>query len=160
MLSVSDQAYVFLTTVYAGFIIGFFYDCCRVIRIMIKAGVFVTALLDLLFWIIIGTLSFLVVFYVNDGNVRFFTIMGFVIGWVLYFLYMSRFVMKALLWLYEILAKAISWLTDIMLWPIRRLWAGALRLLPVLKKAWGRFTSVAGSKIRSIGKKTGKNAGE
>ena len=63
--------------------------------------------------------------------------MGFVIGWVLYVLSMSRFVMKALLWLYEILAKAISWLTDIMLWPIRRLWAGALRLLPVFEKKPG-----------------------
>ena len=39
MLSTSDQAYVFLSTVYAGFIIGFFYDCCRIIRKMIRAGV-------------------------------------------------------------------------------------------------------------------------
>ena len=43
---------------------------------MIHAGVFVTGVLDLLFWSMIGMLSFLVIFYVNNGDV------GFIPFWV------------------------------------------------------------------------------
>ena len=49
MLTASNQAWIFLSTVYAGFLIGFLYDCCRMIRKMIRAGVVVTGILDLLF---------------------------------------------------------------------------------------------------------------
>jgi len=157
MMSVSNQAYVFLATMLAGVIIGFFYDCCRVIRIMIKAGVFVTGILDLLFWVIIGTLSFLVIFYVNDGNVRVFTIMGFVIGWILYVLSISRFVMKVLLWIYETLARVINWLINIILWPFRMLWKAAAYPLAAIKKGLHKLKSALTMKMQSILKKTAKN---
>ena len=115
MLSTSNQAYVFLSTVYAGFIIGFFYDCCRMVRKMIRAGVFVTGILDLLFWSVIGALSFLVVFYVNDGEVRLYTIAGFSIGWIFYALTLSPLIMKLLNWIYRTVARMIQWFVDLVL---------------------------------------------
>jgi spore cortex biosynthesis protein YabQ len=157
MLSTSDQAYVFLSTVYAGFIIGFFYDCCRIIRKMIRAGVFITGILDFLFWSIIGGLSFLVIFYVNDGDVRFFTIAGFIIGWVIYLLALSRYIMMALNWIYQTLAKIIHWLVNIMLWPFRMLWKAAALPVAGLKRAWGKFRTAIRMKIQSLRKKQLKN---
>lgn len=154
MLSTSNQAYVFLSTMYAGFIIGFLYDCCRIIRKMIRAGAFVTGILDLLFWSVIGTLSFLVVFYVNDGDVRFFTIIGFVIGWVLYVLTLSPFIMKGLNWIYQTLARVINWLVKIFLWPLQMLWKAVSLPIGGIKKIWNKFRGVIRKKIQSFHEKT------
>ena len=156
MLSTSNQAYVFLFTVYAGFIIGFLYDCCRMVRKMIHAGVFVTGVLDLLFWSMIGMLSFLVIFYVNNGDVRLYTILGFVIGWILYILTLSPFVMKALNWIYRALAAMIQWLVKILLWPFRMLWKAVSRPLAFIKRNWNRWWTERRRKFLSCLKKTVK----
>lgn len=121
MFSTSNQAYVFLSTVYAGFIIGFIYDCYRMVRKITKPGIWLTGIMDLLFWIVMGVLSFLVIFYVNDGEVRIFTIAGFGIGWALYALTLSPYIMKALTWIYTTLARLIHWLINLILWPFRML---------------------------------------
>lgn len=157
MLSTSNQAYVFFTTVYAGFIIGFFYDCCRMVRKMIRAGVVITGILDLLFWSLMGMLSFLVIFYVNDGDVRLYTIAGFIIGWILYVLTLSPFVMKSLNWIYTTLARAINWLLSILLWPFRMLRKAIYFLLRKLKKILRPPFSKTMSIFKSIFKKTPKN---
>ena len=119
MFSTSNQAYVFLCTVYAGFLIGLIYDFCRIIRSIAKPGVWLTGMMDLLFWILIGVLSFLVIFRVNDGEVRIYTIVGFAVGWGLYVLTLSPYIRKALTWIFWALAKAIRWLITILLWPFR-----------------------------------------
>jgi len=157
MLSTSNQAYVFLSTVYAGFIIGFFYDCCRIVRKMIKAGVIVTGILDLVFWSMMGMLSFLVIFYVNDGDVRLYNIAGFAIGWILYILALSPFVMKALNWIYKTLARAFNWLMKILLWPFHMLLRGMAFLFRRLKAILSPFLVRLKSKIKSIFKKSAKN---
>lgn len=124
MFSTANQAYIFLSTVYAGFAIGFIYDLYRVVRRITKPGRIITALMDLLFWLVIGVLSFLVIFYVNDGDVRVYTIAGFAIGWALYALALSPVVMKVLIFVYTAIAKAISWIIGIILWPFRMLIKG------------------------------------
>jgi len=160
MLSADSQAYVFLSTVYAGFIIGFFYDCCRILRKMVRAGIVITGILDLLFWSLMGMLSFLVIFYVNDGDVRLYTIAGFVIGWILYVLTLSPFIMKSLTWIYKTLAGAIQWLVNIILWPFRMLWKTVSCLIIRLKKSVSPWFSKIKCKLRSIIKKTAKNQTE
>lgn len=139
MLSTSNQAYIFLSTVYAGLIIGFLYDCCRMIRKMIRAGVAVTGILDLLFWSIIGVLSFLVLYYVNDGNVRIYTLLGFAVGWILYLLSLSRIVMKSLNWVYDTLAKLIQWFVKIILWPFKKLCRALIKPFGWIKRGVGKL---------------------
>ena len=132
--STTNQAYVFLSTLYAGLIIGFLYDCCRMVRKMIRAGVIITGILDLLFWAVIGILSFLVLFYVDNGSVRLYTVVGLLIGWLLYRLTLSPFIMKALDWIYKTLADFLHWLGKILLWPVRVIWMGLARIFGGLTK--------------------------
>ncbi|HCS72437.1 MAG TPA: spore cortex biosynthesis protein YabQ [Clostridiales bacterium] len=139
MSSTSNQAYIFLSTVYAGLIIGFLYDCCRMIRKMVRVNVIVTGILDLLFWSVIGVLSFLVLFYVNDGNVRFYTLLGFIIGWILYLLALSPLIMKGLNWIYDTLARLIQWLGKIIQWPFRQLWKALAKPYRWLKRETDRI---------------------
>ncbi len=120
MLATSNQAYVFLSTVYAGFIIGFIYDCYRMVRKILKTGRFLTGLLDLSFWMLIGVLAYLVIFFVNDGEVRIYTIAGFAIGWALYALVLSLYVMRVMQFIYDTLVKVVVTIIHIVLWPFQK----------------------------------------
>ena len=160
MLTTSNQAYIFLSTVYAGLIIGFLYDCCRMIRKMIRAGVAVTGILDLLFWSIIGVLSFLVLYYVNDGNVRIYTLLGFGVGWILYLLSLSRLIMKTLNWIYDTLAKLIQWLVKIILWPFKKLWKSFAKPFKWVKRGAGKLKRGISKIFQNFLKKTNKKSEE
>ena len=146
MFSTSNQAYVFFSTVYAGFLIGFLYDCYRIVRKITKPGVWLTGIMDLLFWIIMGALSFLVIFYVNDGEVRIYNIAGFALGWGFYALTLSPYIMKALTWIYTTLAKVIHWLVNILLWPFRLLF----RALSYPLRGMKRVVSAGFRKIKGL----------
>ncbi|HPT78392.1 MAG TPA: spore cortex biosynthesis protein YabQ [Candidatus Atribacteria bacterium] len=130
MPSTVNQAYVFLATVYAGFVMGFIYDLFRMIRHITKPGKFITAVLDLLFWVIMGLLAFAVIFYVNYGEVRIYTIIGLAMGWALYALTLSPVIFRVMLFIY----KGISWVwaqaVKVMLWPFRLAGRVIGRLLP------------------------------
>jgi spore cortex biosynthesis protein YabQ len=160
MLSTSNQAYIFLSTVYAGLIIGFLYDCCRMVRKMIRAGVVITGVLDLLFWSIIGVLSFLVLFYVNDGNVRIYTLLGFAVGWILYLLSLSRFVMLSLNWIYDTLAKLIQWLVKIILWPFVKLWRVLVKPFNWIKRGAGKIKRIVRRSFQKFLNKLNKKHAE
>ncbi len=121
MLPTTNQAFVFLSTVYTGFAIGLIYDLYRMIRYIKRFGNIITGLMDLLFWIGVSAISFIVIFEVNDGEVRFYTIAGLAIGWALYALILSPYVMKILLFICNMIAKLIKFIVKIVTWPFRRL---------------------------------------
>lgn len=119
MPSTVNQAYVFLATVYAGFVMGFVYDLFRMIRHITKPGKFVTALLDLLFWVIMGLLAFAVIFHVNYGEVRVYTIAGLAIGWALYALTLSPVLFRVMLFIYKVISWVWTQTWKVILWPFR-----------------------------------------
>ncbi len=123
MPSTVNQAYVFLATVYAGFVIGFVYDLFRMIRQITRPGKLVTGLLDLVFWLLMALLSFLVVFKVNYGVIRLYTIAGLAIGWGLYAFVLSPFVFKLLIGIYKLVAGLCKWIARIIGWPFKKLFS-------------------------------------
>ena len=58
-LSTTNQAYIFLATVYLGLILGIIYDIYRAFRMVAKPGKWLVAILDLSFWILAAFISFL-----------------------------------------------------------------------------------------------------
>lgn len=117
MYSTANQAYVFLATVYAGFIIGFIYDLCRMIRYIIKPGKWLTGMLDLIFWILIGLISFAFIFHINSGDVRIYNVFGFAVGWILYALILSPIIMKVMIFIYKAVVKVLKYIINIIIWP-------------------------------------------
>lgn len=130
MPSTVNQAYVFLATVYAGFVIGFVYDLFRMIRQITRPGKLVTGLLDLVFWLLMALLSFLVVFKVNYGVIRLYTIAGLAIGWGLYAFVLSPFVFKLLIGIYKLVAGLCKWIARIIAWPFKKLFPDRPSLWP------------------------------
>src|SRR5690606_37614421 len=92
LISTSNQAYIFLSSVYMGIIIGIIYDIYRVIHILVEMSKSVTMIMDIFFWIIVTMLSIVGFFYVSSGEIRVYSIVGLAIGWALYILTVSRYI--------------------------------------------------------------------
>jgi spore cortex biosynthesis protein YabQ len=85
------QAYIFMITLYGGMLVGLTYDFYRFLRRTIKSGRWLTALLDTLFIITLGLIVVAVMYIANQGELRLFTFVGFVLGFTLYIAGISPF---------------------------------------------------------------------
>ena len=104
LMSTANQAYVFLSTVYTGMVLGLIYDLNRMIRRIFKPRRWIVGALDLLFWLIAAIIVFVVLFFANNGEIRLYNFIGLAIGWSLYLLTISQWILKLL----DILYKGVS----------------------------------------------------
>jgi len=116
-LTTTNQAYIFLATVYVGLLLGLIYDIYRAFRMITKPGRLLLAVFDLLFWILAALFSFTMLFKVNGGEIRLYAFIGLALGWGLYTLAVGSIVVKFLVKVYEIIS-------NIILWPIRMIGRG------------------------------------
>ena len=112
---------IFLSTVCIGYIIGFAYDIIRVFRNIIKHHEIIKQAEDLLYWSISAISVFILLLNENNGEVRFFMIIGSFIGIILYYLTLSSLFIKTSMKIYNIIRKIISELIEIILTPFRLL---------------------------------------
>ncbi|MBM7582465.1 spore cortex biosynthesis protein YabQ [Caldicoprobacter guelmensis] len=121
LMSTANQVYVFLATVYAGMVVGFIYDLNRVFRWTFKPRPWVVGIMDLFFWLVVAALVFVALLYANDGEVRFYNFVGLAIGWSLYLLTISPWVIKALTLIYRVIEKGVRYIIRFASWPLRAL---------------------------------------
>jgi len=93
ILSLEAQAGLFLLTILLGGALGLLYDCLRVLRYIVPHKRFWIQLEDALYWVLAIFLVFAVMLQANNGEIRFFTVLGMLGGLGLYFLTVSRIVM-------------------------------------------------------------------
>ena len=95
-----------------GIFITFVYDLLRIFRRVVPHGGFLVSLEDLGFWIYCAAEVFLMMYHESDGNLRWFAVIGALVGMVLYKKLISRqFVKYVSLWLskvFQILGKALK----------------------------------------------------
>ena len=127
IVDTSNQAYIFLATVYGGMLLGIVYDLYRAFRMIIKPGRWFVAILDLSFWVLAVFISFSMLFKINGGEIRFYTFIGLGMGWGLYSLIVGGMLVKLLVKVYEILV-------NIILWPFRTVSRGIKWLAKKFKK--------------------------
>lgn len=143
-VSTANQAYVFLATVYGGLIIGLFFDIYRMIRRILKPGKFITGIMDLIFWVIIALFSFFILFYINDGQVRFYSFLGIGIGWGLYILSISQFIMWIFDLIYKWVSKFLAWVFKIIKWPFAKVFQGISMFVRTIKNNFRRKKATDG----------------
>lgn len=90
------QLYAFLATFYGGIVIGFMYDIYKIYRSMLNLKKYITAIQDILFWVAISIVAISVLIYSNDGNVRGYSILGFILGALVYNILLSKIVVKTI----------------------------------------------------------------
>lgn len=119
ILSMSNQALVFLTTVIIGVFIGFVYDLFRVLRKVIHHSNLMTYLEDLVYWIFVSLIMFYVMLNKNYGEIRVFSILGAFLGMILYFLTLGRLFMAASLTIIDFIKKVFAVLFEIIMTPFK-----------------------------------------
>ena len=119
ILSMSDQAWLFLTTVLAGFVIGIVYDAFRIVRKIVSHRYWMVQLEDILYWLSVSLMMFYFMLHRNYGEIRFFSIAGVALGTVIYFCSLSLVVMKVSVAVIRFFQKVILAVADILFAPIR-----------------------------------------
>lgn len=104
---VGNQAYLFMVFSIVGVIIGLLFDIFRIIRKTIKTNDIITDLEDIMFWILTGIIIIYAMYKFCDGELRFFMIMGIILGTCLYIVTISQYVIKISVCIINIIKKVL-----------------------------------------------------
>ena len=115
--STLQESYILLATMYGGIIIGFIYDLYRIFRGLLRPKKIATMIQDLIFWCLISIVAFYVLVFSNQGAIRFYNFLGFILGAILYQSILSKFVIKGLTFLLRMLKNFIYDLYQILKYP-------------------------------------------
>ena len=80
MLGIEKELLVFIQAILAGNLVCLVYCFLRVLRRIIKHNLFFISLEDLMFWIWTGIYLFVQMFKTCDGNIRWYFVIGVLLG--------------------------------------------------------------------------------
>lgn len=103
----SNQAYLFIVFTIVGIIIGVLFDIFRILRKTFKTNDIVTNLEDVIFWIITGIIIVYTMYVFCDGELRFFMILGIIMGTIMYLITLSKYVIKISIFIINIIEKIL-----------------------------------------------------
>ncbi|WHH57615.1 spore cortex biosynthesis protein YabQ [Petroclostridium sp. X23] len=141
-VSITNQAYVFLSSVVGGLVVGFVFDIFRILRRVVKTANFITYLEDILFWILVTIIIFTLVFVTNNGELRWFEFLGVILGVIFYNLLLSAYIIGISVSVINVIKKIIVFIVKVLLFPFA-----------IIYKIFRRPCAMLGRFIRKILKK-------
>ena len=127
MDTLAGQVYGFAATIAAGLSLGLLFDLYRLWRRATGPRRAVTALSDILFWVIATPLTYFYLLVGNWAELRYYVILGLLLGLFLYFSVFSILVINLISTLWYFIATVIGGLLQ-GLWLLVSLpWEGAVR---------------------------------
>lgn len=102
-----EQLKFFSLFILNGIIIGIIFDFFRALRRTFKTSDIITYIEDILFWVISGILSISFIFIFNQGEIRGYTVIGIILGIILYILLLSRSIITVLTKIFKFLRSII-----------------------------------------------------
>lgn len=94
--AITIELQFFLISVLWGGILLMAYDVFRILRRLIKHGAFLIAIEDMIFWITASLFIFIMIYHENNGIIRGFSIIGMLLGIILYHFSVSDVLVKAI----------------------------------------------------------------
>jgi spore cortex biosynthesis protein YabQ len=130
---IAQQTTAFLWAIFVGAALGLLYDSFRILRIAIPCGNTFIAVQDVLFFITCALVTFLFLLGQAEGKVRFFLLVGELLGGVLYFSTISIPIMGVSRKIIAVIRAVISFIARYLLLPLWRLvyWIVSTILRPV-----------------------------
>ena len=140
MVSIREQFIIFTCCVLAGFASGFVYDLCRTLKseLRLKRA---AASVDLIFWSVVLYIFFITLFKSGNGQMRGFALIGFALGFAVYFFAISKEVSGLL----KIIIRFLIRLIYYVVYPFKKIYA-------VLGRVLSRFVRI----VQNIQKKAEK----
>jgi len=100
-------------------LIAFVYDLFRIKRRAVKTSSIFIYIEDLIFWVIVALIMFVVIYYSNEGEIRGYIFIGTAIGITLYTLLFSTIVIKSSLFVIRTIYKILKFIWEILTYPFR-----------------------------------------
>lgn len=122
LLSQFNTVFIFFLT---GICIGLLFDFFRIQRKALKTCDFITYIQDILFWIVSGLIIIFVIMKYTNGEIRIYMVLGIILGILIYFLIISKYIMKIFVCILSFLLNIIGKL----LFPIKKIYK-------IIKKSW------------------------
>ena len=113
------QAFLFVVFFIVGIVCAFIYDTFRISERFARSGIFFSFFKDILFWLVITVLMFIICLKFNNGEVRFYMLLGIFAGAVAYFNTVSKYVLKILFFIINLVKKIILLLLNFILIPLK-----------------------------------------
>jgi spore cortex biosynthesis protein YabQ len=114
-----SQEYMLIVSVMGGMFLGFIWDIYRLIRHYGKLKTAGTVIGDILYWIISIKLGTRLILDISYGNVRFFILVGFLAGALLYFYGISRYILKIFIFIIDFILKIIKTAIHLLIAPVK-----------------------------------------
>lgn len=92
----TNQASQFLSAMFAGMVLSCIYDVFRIFRNVIKHKSVWINVEDFFYWNFVGIFLYVLIFYSNDGILRWFIIASAILGAFVYNIGIGRFIVKYL----------------------------------------------------------------
>ncbi|WP_271714284.1 spore cortex biosynthesis protein YabQ [Anaeromicropila herbilytica] len=128
------QAKFFIASVASGIIMLIVYDILRILRRIIEHSKFMVALEDVLFWILSSVFIFMMMYIENDGIIRGFSIMGMLLGMIIYNLLLSKYIVNGISFLLNKIIEIIKKIIYFLLSPFRFVIGKILKFLNFIRK--------------------------
>lgn len=142
------QGILFLQMVGVGVGVAVFFDSLRALRRVFKHPNFWVQVEDLLFWAV-TTLSILyVVLNHAGGALRFFYLLGMVLGGVGYFMTASPWVMGLFVWLLRWKVRVCYWLMRVLVWLVSPVVSLLQHTGRLLKRRWLRLLKKSTQRVK------------
>ncbi len=114
-----SQEYMIAVAIMGGMLLGSIWDIYRLLRHYIKLGSAGTAIGDIVYWIISIYIGVQILFDLSYGNVRLFILIGFILGALLYFYGISRYILRMLIFIVNTILNFIKKIIDLLIGPIK-----------------------------------------
>lgn len=143
--SVTGQLMLFAYTILTGILAGLIYDFYAGVGHLMRLQKKVFTVGDFLFWLVLIAVVYSLLLYYNQGEVRFFVLLGLGVGAGLYYRYLRRSAKGVLWWLLEQTARLL-----------RLAWRLIMLLLAVFFFPFRLFFRVLVFPFKLAGQLTGK----
>jgi len=118
-MSMTGQSVVFLFSCAVGGLLGAFYDVFRIIRIAFNSKWLTVFFQDLFFCVMSSFSIILLVFHTNSGTVRWFSLLGCFLCFVLYHMTVGKLVMLAAKIIIGFIKKVLDYIYKITVIPLK-----------------------------------------
>lgn len=108
---VAEQVYVFLGTIVIGAFMGVIFDFFRALRRKGNTKNGIVYLQDIVFWLIVAVMIITSSFLLNDGDLRGYMLIGYLLGAFFYLLLFSVYVKGLFSFLLDIAEKGVEFLS-------------------------------------------------
>lgn len=116
---VYNQISCLLLFILIGILIGLIFDFFRILRRSFKTNTIITAIEDILFWLISGFILLFAVFILNNGEIRLYMFFSIIFGLYIYLVTLSKILIKYLVniicFFKKILSVPIKFIVNIIL---------------------------------------------